>query len=110
MVFALAALFAISMFSCTGCSQQENNPSPNDTIDTTVVVADTAIHEITGVAIDGANNSISLLVGGDTVSFEYPDLDRDHRDSWYINDTVTVRYYVTHDGDSVTDVVNEVAA
>ena len=92
LVFALAALFAISMFSCTG-GQQENNPSDNDSIDT-----------------DGANNSISLLVGGDTVSFEYPDLDRDHRDSWYINDTVTVRYYVTHDGDSVTDVVNEVGA
>ena len=109
LVFALAALFSISMFSCTG-GQQENNPSDNDSIDTTVVVADTAIHEVTGVAVDGANNSISLLVGGDTVSFEYPDLDRDHRDSWYINDTVTVRYYVTHDGDSVTDVVNEVEA
>lgn len=108
MVFALAALFAISMFSCTG-GQQENNPSDNDTIDT-VVVADTAFHEVTGVAIDGATNSISLLVGEDTVSFEYPDLDGDHKDSWYINDTVTVRYYVTHDGDSVTDVVNEVDA
>ena len=62
LVFALAALFAISMFSCTG-GQQENNPSDNDSIDTTVVIADTAIHEITGVAVDGANNSISLLVG-----------------------------------------------
>lgn len=106
LVFALGALFAISLFSCTESKQQDNN-TPE--VDSTVVENDTA-QQVTGVAIDGATNSISLLVGKDTMSFEYPDLDSDHKDAWYINDTVTVRYYVTHDGDSVTDVINEADA
>lgn len=106
LIFAFGALVAISMFSCI----DGNKPAEKeDDKDTTIVAVDSAI-VVTGVAIDGANNSISLLVGEDTLSFEYPDLDSDHRDSWYINDTVTVRYYVTQDGDSVTDVINEVSA
>lgn len=106
LIFAFGALVAISMFSCTGGNKPVDN---KEDIDTTIVPVDTAI-VVTGVAIDGANNSISLLVGNDTLSFEYPDLDSDHRDSWYINDTVTVKYFVTQDGDSVTDVINEASA
>lgn len=106
LIFAFGALIAISMFSCTGDNKPLNNEDGPDSIGP---VLDSA-KVVTGVAIDGANNSISLLVGEDTVSFEYPDLDRDHKDSWYINDTVTVRYYVTQEGDSVTDVINETSA
>ena len=105
LIFAFGAFVAISMFSCTDGSKPVENKEDKDTI----VPVDTAI-VVTGIAIDGANNSISLLVGNDTLSFEYPDLDSDHRDSWYINDTVTVKYYVTQDGDSVTDVINEASA
>ena len=62
--------------------------------------------EITGVAIDGAMYSVYLKVGDDTIEFSYPDLDSEHRASWSINDTLTVRYYETEDGDSVTEVIN----
>ena len=106
LIYAFAALVAVSMFSCTG----DNKPiNPKDGPDTIGPVLDSA-KVVTGVAIDGATNSISLLVGEDTVIFEYTDLDTDHKDAWYINDTVTVRYYVTQEGDSVTDVINETNA
>ena len=106
LIFAFAALVAVSMFSCTGGTNPGDEGENTDTIQ---VPVDTAM-QVTGVAIDGATNSISLLVGEDTVIFEYSDLDTDHKDAWYINDTVTVRYYVTQEGDSVTDVINETNA
>ena len=65
-----------------------------------------SLQEVTGVAIDGAMNSVYLKVGEDTIEFSYPDLDSEHRASWSINDTLTVRYYETADGDSVTDVIH----
>ena len=106
LVIAFALLFAVSFFSCIGESSQQDNPETgNDTIQ----LVDTAV-EVTGVAIDGAMNSVYLKVGDDTVEFTYPDLDSDHRASWEIDDTLTVRYYVTHDGDSVTDVINNTDA
>ena len=72
-------------------------------------VADTAI-EVTGVAVDGAMNSVYLKVGDDTVEFSYPDLDSEHRASWEINDTLTVHYFQTESGDSVTDIINHADA
>jgi hypothetical protein len=68
------------------------------------------VQEVTGVAVDGAMNSVYLKIGEDTVEFSYPDLEGDHRDSWSINDTLTVRYYETADGDSVTEVINQTNA
>ena len=106
LVIAFGLLAAISMFSCTGSNNEEKQVSESDTIQ---VVQDT-IQQVSGVAVDGANNCITLLVGDDTIKFDYPDLDRDHKDAWYINDSVTVRYYVTQDGDSVIDVINETNA
>lgn len=103
LVYIFGLLVALTLFSCIDNGKQDNNP-PVPQEDTTVN-ADTAIL-VTGVAIDGAMNSISLLVGDDTVFFSYPDLDNDHRASWDINDSVTIRYYVTENGDSVTDVIN----
>lgn len=106
LVFVFGLLLSLSLFSCIDGGKQDNEQVPAED---TIVNADTAI-EITGVAIDGAMNSISLLVGDDTVFFSYPDLDNDHRASWDINDSVTIRYYATENGDSVTDVINEVGA
>ena len=107
MVFAFGALVAISMLSCTGRTNPDDDGEKTDTI---VMPVDTAL-QVTGVAIDGATNSISLLVGEDTLYFEFTDLGGDHKDSWYINDTVTVRYFVNQGGDrTVTDVINETDA
>jgi hypothetical protein len=104
LIFAFLAMFALSFWSCTGENQQES--SQNELTDTIEEVADSAI-EVTGVAVDGAMNSVYLKVGDDTIEFSYPDLDSDHRASWTINDTLTVRYVETAEGDSVTDVINK---
>ena len=101
LVFILGALFAISLFSCTG--EAEKKEPQKDS-----VVVDSA-HQVTGVAIDGAMNSVYLKVGDDTVEFNYPDLESDHRTAWEIDDTLTIRYFVTENGDSVTEVINETA-
>jgi hypothetical protein len=105
LVLVFGALFIASLFSCTG----EVNQDTVDDTDSLEVVADTAL-QVTGVAIDGAMNSVYLKVGDDTVEFSYPDLDSPFRASWEIDDTLTVRYYVTENGDSVTEVINETAA
>ena len=107
LVFAFLALFAISFWSCTGENQQE--ASQEEFADTIQQAVDSTV-EVTGVAVDGAMNSVYLKVGEDTIEFSYPDLESDHRDSWTINDTLTVRYIQTVDGDSVTDVINKTDA
>lgn len=104
LVLIFGVLFAFSLFSCIGENQQEGQENEAaDSIET--VAADTAI-QVTGVAVDGAMNSVYLKVGDDTIEFAYPDLDSEHRDSWAINDTLTVRYFETESGDSVVDVIN----
>ena len=96
-----AALLALSMTSCV----KDNNQSKEEQMEPADIEQLTE-QEITGVAIDGAMNSVYLKVGDDTIEFSYPDLDSEHRASWSINDTLTVRYYETEDGDSVTEVIN----
>ncbi len=95
-------LAAISMMSCTGEVKQDVQPEEQ-----TDSIEQPEVQEVTGVAVDGAMNSVYLKIGEDTVEFSYPDLEGDHRDSWSINDTLTVRYYETTDGDSVTEVINQ---
>lgn len=98
-------LAAISMMSCTGEVKQDVQPEEQ-----TDSIEQPEVQEVTGVAVDGAMNSVYLKIGEDTVEFSYPDLDGDHRDSWSINDTLTVRYYETTEGDSVTEVINKTNA
>ena len=102
LVFA-AGLLVISLTACI----KDSKPSEDEQLEPADIeqVTDT-LQEITGVAIDGAMNSVYLKVGDDTIEFSYPDLDSEHRASWSINDTLTVRYYETADGDSVTEVIN----
>ena len=103
LVFALAALFATMMISCVSDGQTDQQDGDlTDSIEQEMI--DT-VTTVTGVAIDGAMNSIYLKVGDDTIGFSYPDLDMDHRAPWDMGDTVTVRYYVTESGDSVTDII-----
>jgi hypothetical protein len=103
LVLAFGALFAMSLLSCSHGNQEQGN----SLVDSTQVelATDSAGSEVTGIAVDGAMNSIYLKVGDDTVMFSYPDIDSEHRASWDVGDTVTVRYYVTENGDSVTDVI-----
>ena len=103
LVFVFGTIVALSFISCTGDSQHK------------IVLADSAADAdttllVTGVAVDGAMNSVYLKVGDDTVEFSYPDLDSDHRASWEINDTLTVHYIKTENGDSVTEVINHADA
>ena len=105
LLIAFGMLAAISMMSCTGEVKQDVQPEEQ-----TDSIEQPEVQEVTGVAVDGAMNSVYLKIGEDTVEFSYPDLDGDHRDSWSINDTLTVRYYETADGDSVTEVINETNA
>ena len=108
MFLVIGTSVALSLMSCIGQSQ-----SASDDVDSVGQEIDSvaaAPIEVTGVAIDGAMNSVYLKLGDDTVEFSYPDLDSEHRASWAINDTLTIRYYVTQDGDSVTDVINHADA
>lgn len=105
LLIAFGMLAAISMMSCTGEVKQDVQPEEQ-----TDSIEQPEVQEVTGVAVDGAMNSVYLKIGEDTVEFSYPDLDGDHRDSWSINDTLTVRYYETADGDSVTEVINKTNA
>jgi len=101
LLIALALLLALPLVSCvTGHSDDNDNQRDSVPIE---IDSATIEQQVTGVAIDGAMNSIFVKVGDDTLLFNYPDLDSDHRGAWAINDTVTVRYYVTENGDSVTD-------
>ena len=102
LLIAFGVLAAITMMSCTGEVKQDVQPEEQ-----TDSIEQPEVQEVTGVAVDGAMNSVYLKIGEDTVEFSYPDLEGDHRDSWSINDTLTVRYYETADGDSVTEVINQ---
>lgn len=105
LLIAFGMLAAISMMSCTGEVKQDVQPEEQ-----TDSIEQPEVQEVTGVAVDGAMNSVYLKIGEDTVEFSYPDLEGDYRDSWSINDTLTVRYYETADGDSVTEVINQTNA
>ena len=104
LVLLLAIFAALFVTSCVKETQQP--PQDNVLEETDTVQVDSAVL-VTGIAIDGAMNSVFLKVGDDTVQFNYPDLDSDHRQSWEMGDSVTIRYYVTENGDSITDVINE---
>ena len=106
LLLVFGVLFVAMMFSCTGNTEQAVQQEDS----TMIEVPTDSVIEVTGVAIDGAMNSVYLKVGDDTVEFSYPDLESEHRASWAINDTLTVRYYETENGDSVTDVINHADA
>ena len=102
LVLVFGVLVAVSLFSCIGETPKDNEQTEPDS----VAVVNEQPSEVTGVAIDGAMNSVYLKVGEDTIEFSYPDLDPENRASWVINDTLTVRYYTTEGGDSVTEIIN----
>lgn len=91
----IAASFAlVSCGGNNGASKVSNESAAADTI---VASADSTV--VTGIAVDGAMNSILLrTVEGDTLSFGYPELPTDKRYGWSIGDTVSVSYIKSSDG------------
>lgn len=104
-----AIIVALAGLALTACN---NSPEGNNTtvvVDTvtrvdTVFVSQHAdgVRTISGIAIDGGMNSIDLLVGTDTLSFEYPELASPVK--WIDGDTMTVVLSVK--GDSVINVIH----
>ena len=107
-IMALSALVALLTMSCTGMTEKEQTQQTDTVEQAEPQIPETK--EVTGVAVDGAMNSVFLKVGNDTIEFSYPYLDGDNRASWSINDTLTVRYVTTADGDSVTAIINDTDA
>ena len=107
LVYVFAALFFLSVISCTGKAEKDVPDNDSDSI----VIPDTTVtaKQVTGVAIDGAMNSVYLKVGDDTLDYSFPDLESENRALWDINDTLTIKYVVTEYGDSVIEVINECA-
>ena len=109
LVMLTTAVVALTMASCTGCGSHNGDGTDTvaqpDTVCRQAVVVDPAPEQqtTTGVAVDGAMNSIYIKVGDDTVEYSYPDLEQAKRASWVIGDTVTVVYAKTADGDSVIE-------
>ena len=75
LVFA-AGLLIVSLTACV----KDNKPSEDEQLEPADIeqVTDT-LQEITGVAIDGAMNSVYLKVGDDTIEFSYPEQERQQR-------------------------------
>ena len=106
LIFAFALLCAFTMTSCIENDEKQDTNTEVEQADETP--AEPEVLSVTGVAVDGAMNSVSIQVSEDsTIDFSYPDLESEHRDSWNINDTLTVKYIPTEYGDSVIEVINE---
>ncbi len=103
----MAMLTAVS--SCNGNSDKQT--ATTDTIDSTAITPNDSdsVISVTGIAIDGAMNSIFIKVAsGDTLNFAYPDLDESKQATWVEGDTMTVRYLkVTNGPDSVIQLIND---
>lgn len=98
----------LSTSSCTG----GENDNANDTIvvdDTTnagtTTIDSTAMQEATGVVVEAAHRSIDLKVGDKTLNFVFDESNEDEV-SCEIGDSLTIRYYMRPDGDSVVQVIN----
>ncbi len=74
----------------------------NSSENTDSVAADSTITiKATGVVIDGAMNSVTIVSdNGDTLNFSYPDLAPEQRYAWAAGDTITVTY-TTIDGEDI---------
>ena len=100
---AIIAIAAFMTHSCTdggSCSRQtdatDSIACPTDSTATadTTLRADTIaepverVRTITGIAVDGGMNSIDMVVGKDTLSFDFPDLPE--HVTWTAGDTMTI--------------------
>ena len=103
LIFVFAIMCVLPVFN--SCIKDTGGDVDTDSVpEDTVIVDSTQL--ISGVAVDGAMNSVYLKVGNDTIEFSYPDLNSEDRDAWDINDSLTIKYVETQTGDSVIKVIN----
>ena len=108
LILAFGLLCAFTMTSCIGNDdKQETEQAETDQVAEQEQAPE--VQSVTGVAVDGAMNSVYLKVGNDTLDYSFPDLESENRASWDINDTLTIKYVETEYGDSVIEVINECA-
>ncbi|MGM9803020.1 MAG: hypothetical protein ACI308_02470 [Muribaculaceae bacterium] len=103
----IAITLCLMAATVVSCGKSDGTDSGNDSTVVSVSPEASVDSEQTaiGVAVDGAMNSITLLVSyGDTLSFSYPDLDPAKRASWRIGDTITIKY-VEVDGEALVNAV-----
>ena len=105
----ITLLMLAGFISCTGQGGKGENGEAVQADTIAGLAGNDTLHikAFTGIAVDGAMNSIMLVADGDTMSFSYPDLDRESIDSWEIGDTVTVQYFASIDGDSVVRIEHQ---
>lgn len=95
LTFIMLAMMMVSFWSC-GNSDTATDSATTDSLD-----ADTL--EVSGIAIDGAMNSVIIVAStGDTLSFSYPDLAPEMRYSWTEGDSITIRFTLIDDEPVVT--------
>lgn len=101
MKLLLAIPLLALMMSCGGTAKSSVATQDSVKVDSNAVAP--KMCNVSGVAIDGAMNSILLKTSeGDTLSFGYPELPPSQRIGWMIGDTVTISYVHVGGMDSVT--------
>ena len=103
----MMAVMALLTSSCGG-SGTKTSETDSLTVSVSPLELQKAGEEQTmiGVAVDGAMNSVEILApNGERHSFSYPDLEAPKRVDWNIGDTLTVKYLVIGENDSVLAVM-----
>ncbi|MCH4155160.1 MAG: hypothetical protein LKF31_02530 [Muribaculaceae bacterium] len=102
LLFAFFIPLMLLSVSCGNSNKNASNSDSDSVATKTDSVPANAERTVTGVAIDGAMNSVDVLVNKDTLSFSFPELESSKRVSWQIGDTITVKYIQSNGSDSVT--------
>lgn len=98
LILIMLTIMSVSLWSC---GKSDTNAEQSDTIATTDTL------EISGIAIDGAMNSVTIAAStGDTLSFSYPDLAPEKRYSWSTGDSITIKFVLIDDEPIVTELTS----
>lgn len=104
LIYIALTLFTVAFFSCTDSANGTGDDNDSTLVDSLEQLVDSsALQEVRGVIVDGARRSIDLKVGEDTMNFE---LESSSDVEWEIGDSLTVRYYMTQQGDSVVEIAH----
>ena len=96
--FTIMSLAMLMLASCDGIfgGSGEQTDTTSQPVDSTAINKEVTV---TGIAVDGSRRNIFMQVDDDTLDFELPP-ETDF--SWEIGDTITVKYFPTEYGDSIT--------
>lgn len=109
--FAVAALALVAV----ACGNNNQKAEAADDCENCADCKTANEKSVSGVVLDAAMNSVFIITpAGDTLSFGYPELNREKIASFELNDTITVNLAVVEiDGvqkDTVTSIVKGVSA